>query len=250
VDQAPSESRERLCVLVPCLNERGNVEPAVREVLAHADELPLEVRVVMIDDGSTDGTREEMERLAAADPRCEVRVNARNMGLGRSVMNTVGTLDPEDWVTVYPGDNEFLFLSIRNFVEARRGHDLLLGYLYNPVVRTLRRRLASYAFTKLVAMLYGFPWRYLNGMKMYRARVFQGLEIVSSGHAFMAESIAKAQLRTPDLRIGEVPFYSRGRGTGRSKAIRPTSVARAVFEVIRGSRAVSRYRRDIVNRVS
>lgn len=248
--QNSAESRERLCVLVPCLNERGNVEPAVREVLAYADELPLEVRVVMIDDGSADGTREEMERLAAADPRCEVRVNPRNMGLGRSVMNTVGTLAPDDWVTVYPGDNEFLFSSIRNFVAAREGHDLLLGYLYNPVVRTLHRRLASYAFTKLVATLYGFPWRYLNGMKMYRARVFQGLEIVSSGHAFMAEAIAKAQLRRPDLRIGEVPFYSRGRGSGRSKAIRPLSVARAIYEVVRGSREVGRYRRDVLSRLA
>lgn len=248
--QTPVVSRERLCVLVPCLNERGNVEPAVLEVLAYAGELPLEVRVVMIDDGSEDGTREEMERLAAADPRCEVRVNPRNMGLGRSVMNTVGTLAPDDWVTVYPGDNEFLFSSIRNFVAAREGHDLLLGYLYNPVVRTLHRRLASYAFTKLVAMLYGFPWRYLNGMKMYRASVFQGLEMVSSGHAFMAEAIAKAQLRRPDLRIGEVPFYSRGRGTGKSKAIRPGSIVRAVLEVARGSRAVSRYRRDVVNRAT
>lgn len=250
MDEPRPTGEETLVVLVPCLDERDNLEPAVREILASADRLPIDLRVVMIDDGSTDGTREHMERLAAEDRRCQIRVNDRNLGLGRSVLETLEILNPDDWVTVYPGDNEFVFSSIRNFVAARQDYDLMLGYLFNSVIRTPSRRLASWAFTRIVGALYGFPWRYLNGMKMYRASVFQGLEIVSSGHAWMAEAIAKAQLRRPDLRIGEVPFYSRGRGSGRSKAVRPMAVVRAVLEVIRGSRAVAGYRRAVVSRQS
>jgi len=242
----PTDS-ETLVVLVPCLDEKDNLEPTVREVLATADRLPVAVRIVLIDDGSTDGTREEMARLVAADARCGMRSNDRNLGLGRSVRETVETLEPDDWVTVYPGDNEFVFSSIENFVEVREKYDLMLGYLFNAVIRTPSRRLASWTFTKLVATLYGFPWRYLNGMKMYRASVFQGLDIVSSGHAWMAEAIAKAQLRRPELRIGEVPFYSRGRGGGRSKAIRPRAILGAIVDVWRGAREVSRYRRRIVS---
>lgn len=245
VDRPASES-ERLHVLIPCMNEAGNIAHCVEEVLAYASEVPMELRLVLIDDGSTDSTRAEMQRLAAADPRCELRLNERNRGLGRSVMATVAELPPRSWVTVFPGDQEFVFASLRNYLAVRQEHDLILGYLQNPIVRTLGRRLASYSFTKVVSTLYGFSWRYLNGMKMYRAEVFQGLEIVSSGHAFMAEAIAKAQLRRPDLRIGEVPFYSRGRGSGRSKAIRPRSIFRAMAEVVRGARSVARYRKQVV----
>lgn len=60
--------------------------------------------------------------------------------------------------------------------------------------------------------------------------------------------LAKAQLRRPELRIGEVPFYARGRARGKSKAIRPRSVLRAVWEVFKGARSVGRYRVEMVSR--
>ena len=246
--EAETPAGEILYVLIPCLDEEDNVARAASEILGHAGEIPIPLRVVLIDDGSRDGTLAAMERIAAADERCSVRRNDGNVGLGRSVLEMLEELPGEAWVTVFPGDHEFLFSSIRNFLAVRNDFDLMLGYLHNPVVRTFGRRLASYAFTKFVSTLYGFPWRYLNGMKLYRALVFQGLEVVSSGHAFMAEAIAKAQLRRPELRIGEVPFFSRGRGRGRSKAIRPIAVVRAIFEVLRGSRSVTRYRKLVVGR--
>jgi len=244
----PTEHGETLYVIVPCLNEQENIEPVAREILSVVPSLPVRLRVLLVDDGSTDGTLAAMEKVAASDSLFSVRRNPSNLGLGRSVLETLASLPPEDWVTTFPGDNEFVFSSVTNFLAERERYDLMLGYLYNPVVRTFRRRLASYLFTKVVAVLYGFPWRYLNGMKLYRARVFQGLEVVSSGHAFMAEAIAKAQLRRPDLRIGEVPFYSRGRATGRSKAIQIGAVLSALSELARGARSVARYRRDVLAR--
>jgi hypothetical protein len=81
---------------------------------------------------------------------------------------------------------------------------------------------------------------------MYRREVFDALDIVSGGHAFMAEMIAKAQLRQPHLRIGEVPFVARGRARGRSKAIRLGSILRAVRDVWRGARSVARYREQVI----
>jgi glycosyltransferase involved in cell wall biosynthesis len=237
---------EELYVLIPCLNEERSVESAAREILATADTLPIPVQILLIDDGSADGTRTVMERLAQGDERVHVRVNAENRGLGRSVIDVLAGLPPTAWVTVFPGDNEFVASSIHNFLEVRGDYDLILGYLNNPVIRTLGRRIASAIFGKVVSTLYGFPWRYLNGLKMYRASVFQGLEITSTGHSYMAEAIAKAQLRSPDLRIGEVPFFSRGRGSGQSKAIKPSAVLKALTDVFRGSRAVSRYRKRVV----
>jgi hypothetical protein len=236
---------EKLFVLVPCLNEEASVHLAAREVLSVADDLEIAVEVMLIDDGSTDGTRQAMESMAGADSRCTVRVNERNLGVGRSVLDVIGDLPPNAWITIFPGDREFVFSSIRNFVAVRSQFELILGFLRNPVIRTFSRRLASHLFTRVVGIIYGFPWQYLNGMTMCRAHVFQDLQIVSTGHAFMAEAIAQAQLRTPELRIGEVPFSSRGRGTGSSKAFRPGSVMRAVWDVMRGTRAVAAFRRKI-----
>ena len=131
----------------------------------------------MVDDGSTDGTRERMEELAAENEACLLALSTtENLGMGRSVIRAYDQIPAGSWVTVLPGDNEFAFESIDSFLAVRDRYDLILGYMQNPVIRTFGRRFASWAFTRVVSTLYGFPWRYLNGMKMYRVEVFKGLE--------------------------------------------------------------------------
>jgi glycosyltransferase involved in cell wall biosynthesis len=242
----PRDSQETLYVLVPCFNEEAGIEPTVEGILRHAATLPLRTQILLIDDGSKDATRSRMQELCARHAECTLLANERNLGMGRCVLQAYERIPAGSWVTVLPGDNELDFASIDNFLAIRRDYDVILGYLQNPVVRTLARRLASFAYGKVVNTLYGFPWRYLNGLKLYRIEAFRGLGVVSGGHAFIAELLAKAQLRTPHLRIGEAPFVARGRARGSSKAIRPASVLQAVRDVMRSSRSVARYRRGIV----
>jgi hypothetical protein len=175
-----------------------------------------------------------------------MRVNVCNRGQGRSVLDSYAELEPGSWVTVLPGDNEFDFESILGFLELRDRHDLILGYFQNPVIRPFRRRLASAAFTWVANALYGFRFRYLNGMKLYRVDCFRGIEVVSSGHAFNAELLAKAVLRNPRLRIGQAPFLARGRAQGASKAFRPLAVLRALRDVVRGYRSVAAFRDQVI----
>jgi glycosyltransferase involved in cell wall biosynthesis len=243
----PGTENEKLCVLVPCLDEQGLVRRTVEEVLQHADRISIDVEVVMIDDGSTDGTRAVMQELCEENRRCRLIAHEVNRGLGRCVTEAYETIDDDTWVTVFPGDSEFVFAeSIDNLWAARRGHDVVLGYLYNPVVRKLTRRIASTGFLKLAKTLYGFRWRSLNGMKLYRVSAFKGIDVVSGGHAYVAELLAKAQLRRPDLRIAEAPFISRGRAVGDSHAIKPMSVLRAVHETYKGAQDVGKYRDQMV----
>lgn len=243
---AATDSKEQLCVLVPCLDEERRVGPTVEAILDLAAELPLPVRVILIDDGSRDGTRAQMESLCHADERCRMRTNERNLGLGRSVLAAYEDVPAGSWVSVIPGDNEFDVSSLARFLAVRRDHDLILGYFQNPVIRPFGRRMASDLFTKVVNLLYGFEFRYLNGLKLYRVECFRDIEMVSGGHAFNAELVAKALLRRPDLRVGEVPFIARGRAGGTSKALRPLSVLGAVRDVWAGLRSVAAYRARII----
>ncbi len=239
-------TEELLTVIVPCLNEERGVVPTIEGVLSVASELPAKVEVMMIDDGSTDKTAELMERLCQQHPSCRMQQNPSNIGMGRSVMRAYEDVTDRSWVTVLPGDHEIDFHSIHNFFQIRDRYDLILGYFQNPVIRPMRRRIASASFRHVVRSLYGFDFRYLNGMKMYRIEVFRGLEVESSNYAYAAELLAKAMLRDPSLRIGEAPFIARGRAYGSSKAFRPTSIANAMYEVVRGQRSVAEYRRAII----
>ena len=115
----PTTGTEKLCVLVPCLNEQGLVRRTVEEVLEHADRIAIRVEVVMIDDGSTDGTREVMQELCEEDSRCRLIAHDVNRGLGRCVTEAYETIDDDTWVTVFPGDSEFVFVeSIDNLLAA------------------------------------------------------------------------------------------------------------------------------------
>lgn len=241
-----SEPRELLTVIIPCFNEEGNLRNTVRDVLTVAPSLPVEVEVLLIDDASTDGTRALMERLCVEHDALRMRVNERNQGVGVSVMEAYDSIPAGSWVTGLPGDNELVFASIGAFLERRHEYDLILGYIQNPVIRPVRRRLASWAFTRVVALLYGFPFRYYNGLKLYRVEVFKGIETVSTGHAYMAELIAKAVLRWPMIRVGEAPFAARGRARGTSKAFRPGSVLKAAREAWAGWRSVTHMRRHLL----
>lgn len=240
-----NSQRERLTVVVPCLNEENSIEGTIADILKLIPEIPVDVRILMIDDGSTDETRKKMEEILRKHNNCDLIVNQNNLGLGRSVLNAYETIEPGSWVTVLPGDNEIMFQSIKNYIPACKDHDIILGYLHNPVIRTITRRFASFMFSKTVNILYGFPYRYLNGLKMYRIEAFKDIEVCSSGHAFNAELLAKALLRNPLLRIGEVPFSARGRSKGNSKAFRLKSIWQAVKEVIIGYKSVIKFRNEI-----
>ncbi len=212
---------ELLTVIVPCLNEEHTVSRVVETIVRVGEGFPLEVETLLIDDGSTDGTRRVLADLCERHEACRMVVNERNLGNGRSILNAYEGLDPDSWATVVPGDDEVVFESLTAYIEQRERYDVMLGYLQNPIIRTNSRRLASFMFTKTVSALYGFHFRYLNGLKMYRVSAFRGIEVVSSGHAFNAELLAKAVLRNPALRIGELPFMARGRASGDTKAFRP-----------------------------
>lgn len=237
---------ERLVVMVPCLNEGRNIEATVADVMEEAPLIPMELEVRLVDDGSTDDTAEKMERICSRDSRFRVIRHERNRGIGYTWLEGINSVDPDDWVTGIPGDNEMVFKAIHAMLAMRDDHDLVLGYFQNPIVRTLTRRVASELFVGVTNFAYGWNFRYLNGMALVRASVFQGIEVTSGGHAYSPELIAKAMLRNPFLRIGEAPFAARGRRTGGSKAFTPGGVTEALLDFARGYASVSRYRDEVV----
>jgi len=240
-------SVEELTVIIPCKNEAQNVEDALVAVFSVIPDLNLHTNILLVNDGSTDETESVMQKLCAKYPSCRLITNKKNLGLGRTVINCYNHIPDDHWVTVFPGDNELVFGSIRNLLNCRKEYDLILGYFQNPIIRTGMRRLASAIFTFVVKIIYGYPYQYLNGMKLYKVKIFKGIEVVSSGHAFNAELLAKAILRNPNLRIGEAPFIARGRSSGSTKAFRLKSVLTAVRDIVIGYKSVSAYRNVVIS---
>ena len=71
----------KLSVVIPVYNERGTV----REIIDRVQQVQLSKEIIIVDDGSTDGTREELARIEREHPNVKVVLQPRNMGKGRAL---------------------------------------------------------------------------------------------------------------------------------------------------------------------
>lgn len=92
----------KLSILIPVYDERSTVGEAVRR--ARAVELPIEREIIIVDDGSTDGTGEVIDQLA--DSTVRVIHQPHNMGKGAAIRRGLEA-STGDWVIVYDADLEY-----------------------------------------------------------------------------------------------------------------------------------------------
>jgi dolichol-phosphate hexosyltransferase len=93
----------KLSILIPVYNERATLASAVKEAL-NVD-YPCEIELVVVDDGSTDGTRELYPSLTD-DPRVKIHLHERNQGKGAAI-RTAATAATGDYVLMYDADLEY-----------------------------------------------------------------------------------------------------------------------------------------------
>jgi glycosyltransferase involved in cell wall biosynthesis len=118
----PSGTRDlrpvRLSIVAPCFNEADNLDELVSRVGAAMDALPFASELVLVDDGSTDGTWPAMERLRAGEPRLVLRRHPRNRGIVEAWRTAVEAARAE-LVCVIDADLQYQPEDIARLVAAR-----------------------------------------------------------------------------------------------------------------------------------
>ena len=202
-----------LSIVVPLFNEVGNVEPLVARVRDAMRSQPS-WELLLVDDGSTDGTAERIDAFGNDDPRIRPVHLARNYGQtaamqagfdqarGRVVVSMDGDLqnDPVD----IP----------RLVAKLDEGFDLVTGYRENRQDPLLTRKVPSWIANRIIGWLTHVPIRD-NGcsLKAYRAELIQRLHLYSDMHRF----IPAVAVATAGARIAEIPVRHHARQHGASK---------------------------------
>jgi len=215
-------------VCLPTYNERENVEAMLRRLGEIFAESGLDARVLVIDDGSPDGTGEIADRLAAELGYVDVLHRERKEGLGPAYIAgfrralAAGAdlvLEMDCDFSHDPGD-------LPRLVGAAESADVVLGSRYVAGGRTrnwgLVRRIVSRGGSLYARIVLGVRIHDLTGgFKCFRRRVLEAVDldaVATKGYAFQIEMTYRA-LRA-GFRVVEVPIVFTDRELGGSKMSR------------------------------
>src|SRR5262245_56356669 len=117
-----------LSVVVLAYNEAQNLRPAALELLRELEASGRSFELVLVDDGSTDGTGAIADELAAGHRGVRAVHHGTNLGLGGGYRTGLREATG-DLVTFFPADGQFPATIIGQFLPLAATHDLVLGYL-------------------------------------------------------------------------------------------------------------------------
>jgi glycosyltransferase involved in cell wall biosynthesis len=200
-----------LSIVVPVFDERDNLAPLVDEIFAAMSHEPLSLEIVLVDDGSADGSSEAIAQLARSRPgvrglhfrRNRGQTAAFDAGFKAARGRIVVTLDAD--LQNDPAD-------IPLVVAALEGNDAAVGY------RRLRRdswwkRVSSRVANAVRNRLSGDDIIDTGcSLKAFRRECLSGLKLYAGMHRFLP-----TLLRMEGYRVVQVPVNHRERRTGRSK---------------------------------
>ena len=214
----------KLLVIVPTYNERENLGKLAPLVLS---QLP-DVRLLVVDDGSPDGTGELADKLAAEDDRVHVIHRPKKMGLGSAyVQGFHYALDTDaDLIIQMDADLSHDPAVIPDLVREAENHDVVLGSRYitgaNVVNWPLRRLFLSYFANVYTHIITGLPVRdSTGGFKCFRRNVLATIDldaIRSDGYSFQIEVNFRCWRKS--FSIIEIPIVFVDRHAGTSKMSR------------------------------
>ena len=223
----------KLSIVVPVYNERATIA----EVLRRARAAPFEKEVLVVDDGSTDGTGEILREAAARNGDIRLLRHERNRGKG-AALRTGFAAATGDIVLVQDADLEYdpadYGALLRPFLEGKA--DVVFGsrFLGGPFARV--HLFWHYVGNRLLT-LFSNMLTNLNltdmetGFKVFRREVLDRLRLRSEGFAIEPEITAKvARLK---VRVYEVPVGYAGRTYAEGKKITWRDGLVALFAVVR-----------------
>lgn len=222
---------EKSLVIIPTYNELDNL-PRLIPLVLHQDE---NIHILIVDDNSPDGTAKYVEDVSTQNPRVHLIKREKKMGLGTAYIAGFKYALENNYDYIFEMDADFSHdpNEIKNFLNAIKEYDLVLGSRYVHGVRVLnwpmRRLLLSFFASVYTRLITGMPIRdATGGFKCFRRRVLEAInlnKIKSNGYSFQIEMTFKAYAK--GFKIKEIPIVFVDRVKGKSKMSK-----KIVFEAV------------------
>ena len=217
-----------LSVFFPAYNEQNNIGKLTQNTLNVLDDIGGEYEVIIVNDGSSDGTGEIADELARCHPRVRVIHHMRNQGYG-AALKTGFTSAKNDYIFYIDGDNQYNPWELKKFVALIGLSDLIVGFRIRKRY-TLYRNITSFIYNLVLRLLFHLQYRDVDcAFKLVPKSLIDQINIESVRFFVDAELLIKAQhLNYSVTEIG-VNHYHRDAGVS---TVQPRAILSTIRELI------------------
>jgi glycosyltransferase involved in cell wall biosynthesis len=201
-----------LSILIPLYNEELNVEPLHAELSQQLTSMNVAHEVLIIDDGSTDRTFEELRRIQASDRAVRVVRFTRNFG--QTAACAAGFVYARGkYIVTFDGDLQNDPADIPRLLDLARTHDVVCGWRRHRKDDFLTRHVPSVVANRLISLVSGVPIHDIGcSLKLFRADVVKPLKLTPGMHRYLPALASQL-----GARVTEVIVNHRPRRFGQSK---------------------------------
>jgi glycosyltransferase involved in cell wall biosynthesis len=176
----PEALRRDFAVLVPAFDERENIPALFRELRETFERHDLAGELILVDDGSSDGTYEAALREAERFPRAKVLRHRRNLGKTEAMVTGANAAET-DYLILFDADLQHGTEEIPRFLrKLGEGHDIVCG----RKVGQYEKAAVSGIYNRLAQRLFHIPVRDLNAMKAFRTEILREIPLRHDWHRF------------------------------------------------------------------
>ncbi len=210
-----SHSISSLSIFFPCFNEKDAIGPLTEKTLAAVKPLCDDFEIILVDDGSTDGTSETADQLAAAYPTVRVIHHEQNCGYGSALQSGFRAARKE-YIFYTDGDGQFDINEISMLLPLTAEYDIVSGYRLTRQEGFLRK-FNAFCWSSLVGFLFDLKLKDVDcAFKLYKREIFDHIEMHSTGALIDTEILARAKQKGYSMTQIGVHHYPRiaGQATG------------------------------------
>ena len=219
-----------LSAFFPAYNEEGNVEHMVRSLIAVLAQVTENYEIIIVNDGSKDGTGEIADRLSKADPKVRVVHHENNLGYGAAIRTGIKACGKE-YLFFTDGDGQFDVSQLVRLIPLLSSYDGVIGFRTNRQ-DDWGRKLNAWAWGRLVRLMFGLKVKDINcAFKLFRRKVFDQIQLESSGAMISTEMLVR--IKEKGFKLQEIGVLHSPRLAGKQTGANLRVILRAFRELYR-----------------
>lgn len=229
------DDAESVSLFFPVYKDERTVRTVTQKARLLLASLGCAYEIVIVNDGSPDGSGAIADELAREHPEVRVVHHPRNLGYGAAVRSGIEA-SRHEIVCMTDGDDEYEVEDFRKLLKLRQHYDLIITFRYRKIYSS-SRIFVSWVYNIVLRFLFRTPFRDVStGLRLVRRAVLQDVELESTSPFIGAELAIKTMLK--GYRVGEVGIQTFPRSFGRGSSTSIPNILATIADMWRIYRRV------------